>query len=188
MRREAKPGDAVFLPSLRMPRRADQSGTPLERSVPLPGAAAPDDARIVEETVALLAPLVQAGVTVVFEAPKPVLKAPPFRCSDWFNATNPACLGGQWAVSRLELEAERSAVVSRMNRIAARLGGRARVWDPFPLLCPGPVCGGTLASRTLYFDGDHISGFGNLYLFPSFQRFMEPLLDGSTGGRQAGLN
>lgn len=183
LRHEAKPGEVIFLPSLRMQRRANQSGEPFQRSFRPPTADAQGDRRIVDETLAVLAPLAQTGATVVFEAPKPILKAPPFRCSDWFNATNPACLRGNWALPRAELEAERSAILSRMARITAALGDRARVWDPFPVLCPGSICASAVGGRSLYFDGDHLSGFGNVYLFPSFKRFMEPLVASTTGSQ-----
>jgi hypothetical protein len=48
----------------------------------------------IDEAQAALAELSQAGAQIVFEAPKPIFRAPTFRCSDWFNAHTPVCSGG----------------------------------------------------------------------------------------------
>jgi hypothetical protein len=48
-------------------------------------AAAGRDAEVAE-AIAQWRPLAERGVRIVLEAPKPVLPAPPYRCSDRFNA------------------------------------------------------------------------------------------------------
>lgn len=127
----------------------------------------------VEEAVLMLAAISQAGVRVVFEAPKPVFKAPPFRCADWFNSANPICKPGQ-SVPRAELDFLRMPVLQAMSDVVARLPHSA-VWDPFPMLCAGEVCSAYQGDKPLFFDGDHLSGFGNQVLGPSFARFVENL-------------
>jgi hypothetical protein len=45
----------------------------------------------------------------------------------------------------------------------------SHVWDPFPVLCPeGAECNGFVDGKPLFFDGDHLSGFANRLLLPSF--------------------
>jgi hypothetical protein len=37
-----------------------------------------------------------------------------------------------------------------------------------PTLCPGSICSAFANDRPLYFDGDHLSGFGNAVLVDAF--------------------
>jgi hypothetical protein len=50
---------------------------------------------------------------------------------------------------------------------------RLAIWDPFPVLCPGPTCSAIDVGGPLFFDGDHLSAFGNRALYPSFAAFIE---------------
>ncbi|HEY5972695.1 MAG TPA: acyltransferase family protein, partial [Pseudoxanthomonas sp.] len=96
IRARAQAGDAVFLPALRLQRLSDQW-------VRFDAAAAQramtgDDARRARRdgiayAAQTLAPIAERGVRVVFEAPKPLFQAPPYRCSDRFNRRNPVCEG-----------------------------------------------------------------------------------------------
>jgi hypothetical protein len=45
---------------------------------------------------------------------------------------------------------------------------RLVIWDPFPILCPQELCAAVDPRGPLFFDGDHLSGNGNLILYPSF--------------------
>src|SRR5581483_3649768 len=114
-----------------------------------------------------LRPLTEKGIQVIFEAPKPVFSSPPFRCSDWFNSMNPICKGGL-AQPRTYLERLRAPILTAMNKIVAEENG-IQIWDPFPTLCPGEVCGVWHQGRPLFFDGDHLSAYGNFRLYPSFK-------------------
>ena len=38
-----------------------------------------------EQTRTIIQHLLSMGLTVIIDTPKPVFRAPPFRCSDWFN-------------------------------------------------------------------------------------------------------
>jgi peptidoglycan/LPS O-acetylase OafA/YrhL len=165
----AKPGDVLFLAALRLPRYADQwvSFAPqeVERAMFGPEAVS---GRAEAEQVALdmLRPLAERGVAVVFEAPKPVFRSPPYRCADWFSRGNPACHDGL-TMPRDELESLRKPVLDSFARIAAQLPG-ASVWDPFPVLCPAATCRIEDNGHPLYFDADHISGYANRKLLPGF--------------------
>ncbi|MBO9874238.1 MULTISPECIES: acyltransferase family protein [Xanthomonas] len=165
----ARSGDVLFLPALRVLRLADQDRLFDETAVMAEqeGAAA-QAARSAGETaaVALLQPLAQRGVRIVFEAPKPVLRAPPYRCSDWFNRGNPICAHGI-PIPRATMERYRAPVLQSLQRIAAQLP-HASVWDPLPLLCDAQQCTGFGDGRPLFFDADHLSGYGNRVLLPGF--------------------
>jgi len=171
---DAGAGDVLFLPRLRLPRLGEQ--WPLEdegRVVGDPPPAAAVSVSWEDAAYAELEPLAARGVRIVFEAPKPLFRAPAFRCSDWFNRANPICEPGL-TVERAFLEAYRAPVVESLHRLAARLPG-ATVWDPFPVLCPDVLCEAVRDGRPLFFDGDHVSGYANRLLLPSFSAHLDGL-------------
>lgn len=165
----AKAGDLFFLPGLRVPRLRDQWGGV---TLALPGNVEARAEAVAEATQTLL-PLAQRGVKVVFEAPKPVFKAPPFRCSDWFNSHNPICQGGL-ETKRAEVEERRAQTMGSMQAVVATLPG-ATIWDPLPVLCPADTCSSYQDGKPLFFDGDHLSGFGNSKLVGSFEKMVGPM-------------
>jgi len=165
----AKPGDVLFLPALRIPRYADQwmGIDPAEVQDEMFGAKAIADRREAElKAREMLQPLAARGMSIVFEAPKPVFRSPPYRCADWFSRDNPACRDGL-TMQRADLEALRRPVMESFANIAAQVPG-VSVWDPFPILCPGATCRVEDEGRPLYFDADHISGYANRKLMPAF--------------------
>lgn len=126
-----------------------------------------------EEARNVLAPLLASGVQVVFEAPKPIFEITPFRCSDWFDRSNPACRYGH-KMAKDQLEQYRLPVVQLLSRLATQLP-EVSVWDPFPVLCPDAQCHTAREGRPLFFDADHVSGYGNMMLTPDFRRFISSL-------------
>lgn len=44
----------------------------------------------------------------------------------------------------------------------------ASVWDPLPSLCDATSCAAMRNGRPLFFDADHLSGYGNRVLLPGF--------------------
>ncbi|MCL7713618.1 acyltransferase family protein [Stenotrophomonas mori] len=168
--RHVRPGDTVFLPGLRVPRLVEQyrQFDPAEVRAAQQGAVAQARrGKVVAGAIAYLRPLARRGVHIVLEAPKPVLPAPPFRCSDVFNRGNPICSRGM-TLPRAEMDALREPALSALQEIAAALPG-ASLWDPLPVLCPGSTCLPDDDGKPLYFDGDHLSGYGNRVLLPSFR-------------------
>ncbi|WP_369981231.1 acyltransferase family protein [Xanthomonas bundabergensis] len=165
----ARDGDVLFLPALRLLRLAEQTQLFDEAAAMAEqdGAQAQAVRAAGEEAaIALLQPLAQRGVRIVFEAPKPLLRAPPYRCSDWFNRGNAICARGT-QIPRDTMERYRAPVLQSLQRIAARLP-HASVWDPLPELCEPTRCAGMRDGRPLFFDADHLSGYGNRVLLPSF--------------------
>lgn len=173
--RRAREGDMLFLPSLRLERFSDQWVAFDRNEVIARNASAAQATR--DEGIARarerLLPLARRGVRVVFEAPPPLFPAPAYRCSDAFNRDNPICAGGL-EMPRAELEAYRTPVLRAIHAVVAQLPG-ATIWDPFPLLCPGKTCRAVENGGPLFFDGDHLSGYGNARLLPDFARHMQSL-------------
>lgn len=172
--RDARPGDVLFLPGLRVPRLGDQ-WQPFEVA---PAEAPARRAEAAEEAQRRLQPLAARGVAVVFEAPKPVFAVPPFRCADVFNAGNPICSSGQ-TTPRPHMEALRAPVLAGMAQVVRGLP-RAAIFDPFPVLCPGETCEPFKQGRPMFLDGDHLSGHGNELLFPGFLSTLKRAAHGPT--------
>ncbi|QWT21543.1 acyltransferase [Bacillus sp. NP157] len=172
-----KPGDVVFLPSLRMPRHVDQwavvdSGTGSGGTAPQPASAGGDTLQAsVARGEPVLARIQATGARTVITAPNLLLKLPLFRCADSYDRMNPVCRAGA-DVDRATFEKQRAPMLAAVHELAASQPN-ASVWDPFPLMCPpGPVCHAYLDGHPLFFDGDHVSGFTNRLLLPAFERAM----------------
>ena len=107
------------------------------------------------------------GINVMIDAPKPVFRAPPFRCADWFNKMNPVCADG-FSVSREFLLNFRQPVMESIKTLQAR-HQNFFVWDPLPILCKTENCSAFDGDKPMFFDGDHLSAHGNRVLAPSFK-------------------
>ena len=164
----AKPGDAVLIASLRLPRLSEQSNAlDLEAQRVLwrhPSRAA-ERKQALEEAARFIEKLQAMQLHVILDAPKPLFLAPPFRCLDWFNRANPACEAG-FEVSRELLLELRAPVMASLSELERSHG--VHVWDPFPTLCPGAKCSALQGERPVFFDTDHLSGYGGRLLVDSF--------------------
>jgi hypothetical protein len=127
LRQRARPGDVLFLPSLRLPRLGDEWVIFSERTVQDEWrhlmAAQP---AAVAEAARTLRPVEDLGVRVIFEAPKPIFASPPFRCSDWFNRHNPVCAAG-FTLPRAVMLSYRRPVLQELQTANASIS----IWDPF---------------------------------------------------------
>jgi peptidoglycan/LPS O-acetylase OafA/YrhL len=163
----AQPGDIVFLASLRMPELNGVGNVEsiIERINSEEAAA--DRKQAMEEASTLIDGFDELGVIVLMEAPLPVLKAPPYRCSDWFNRMNPACELGL-TVERSLLEELRQPVMDSIAVLKER-HENFYVWDPFPVLCTEKIFSAyDKNGLPIFWDSDHLSGNGNRILTPSF--------------------
>jgi len=170
---QLKAGDVVFMPSLRVPRFREHWG---ERDLDTVGAwngMTQNSEAGFAEALAAFARLGIPGVHFVFELPKPIFPTPLFRCSDWFNRSNPACNGGT-RMDRALLERHRQPVIAFAERLQGKVANFS-TWDPFPLLCPGSTCSMLKDGKPLLFDADHVSGFANRLLLADFVRKMDEL-------------
>jgi hypothetical protein len=163
----------VLLSSLRLRRYGDQwasFGIVDMHDVMYGPQAMPSRLAAIEDAKKWLQPFADKQLQVVFTAPTPVFKAPPFRCSDWFNSANPICVG-QNQQSRAELERLRQPIVDSMKALGQTFPN-IHVWDAFPLLCPDHICRTQKDGHPLFFDGDHLSAYGNLVIYPTFKAAM----------------
>ena len=167
--KHARPRDVLFLPSLRLPRLGDQWATYSEGTVKREWhdlrAAQPTALAEAARTLKFLG---TRGLRVVFEAPKPIFRSPPFRCSDWFNRRNPVCAAGL-SMPRAVMLAYRQPVLQAMETLE---GNFVSIWDPFDSLCPNATCEALRQGTPLFFDGDHLSGYGNELVYPGFLEFL----------------
>lgn len=173
----ARRGDIVFLPSLRLQRFGFHWMLFSEINVieSMSGKAAlKQRIEATTEAVSLLKTFTTRGIKVVIEAPKPIFKAPNFRCSDWFNQMNPICDRGL-KVRKDELLNYRLPVLESIQTLSQQVDG-VSIWDPFPILCPEAFCQANQDRKPLFFDGDHLSDYGNMFLYPSFEIFIRGLI------------
>jgi hypothetical protein len=49
------------------------------------------------------------------------------------------------------------------------------LWDPFDTLCPGEQCAALKDGYPLFFDGDHLSNYGNWVLYQNFFDYLTTL-------------
>lgn len=166
---QARPGDIVFLASLRMPELQGLDWTRSENEVlndALSNVIAQHEAARASAE-AVLTRLQTMKVQVLIDAPKPIFKSAASRCSDWFNAMNPVCAQGL-TMPRDQLERLRAPQM-QLLALLTREYPNLTVWDPFAILCPGPACSAYDANGLpLFFDSNHLSGHGNRVLEPSF--------------------
>lgn len=167
--RQARPGDWLFLPGLRVDRLIDQrqAANPLH----------PYREQDLRAFATNMRPLLDRGVAVILEAPKPVYAIAPMRCADWFNRSNPACRAASLSAAALH---ERGKMVAAAWIKLQHIDPRFRVFDPFPTLCPGPVCTPFLGTMPVTYDGDHLSAAAQDLLTRPLAQF---LLKGSPGSR-----
>lgn len=169
-----KPGDVVFLPSLRLPRLVDQwirYPRDMAQAQALNAGHLAKDSGVEQAAIGVVSRFNEKGARVVFEAPNVLLNAPAYRCADSWTRSNPMCLPGV-AVDRSWFLGYRQPMLDVEERVAHAVPGTT-VFDPVPTLCPEAAsCMGFKDGRPLFFDGDHVSGYGNKVLLPAFEEAM----------------
>ncbi len=164
----ARPGDVLLLPGLRTERYREFWEPVLRPYAPQTPYADEDRAQL-RQFLQSLAPLLDMGVRVILEAPKPVYKFAPSRCSDWFNRHNPHC---EVAPTTRAEQFARKQYMSEVMAQAVQREPRIELWDPFPLLCDAEVCEPYIDGKPIVSDGDHLTGFANDHLSPAFQAIL----------------
>ncbi len=171
----ASAGDILFLASLRMNRFGDQWALFSDKKIAdsqYSEKSLSDRKAALREAEDLLKKFEKLQVKVLIDAPKPIFKSPPFRCSDWFNSSNPVCLSGFILPQKILLE-HRQPVMDSLDKLADNFPELA-IWDPFPILCETSVCSAFGKNNMpLFFDGDHLSAHGNRILYPSFKSLIK---------------
>ena len=166
----SNPGDVVLLSSLRTPRISNLVDGQTQSISAVIADFQDEQTPELHETVLAeartpLQKLAAAGLTVVMPTPTPVFPSPVFRCVDWFNSINPDCQGG-FSISRAEMEQLASPARERVEILTNE--GLVATWNLFDTLCPGEHCVTERDGRHMFYDGDHLSRWGNYVLMPGF--------------------
>ncbi|MDQ7089177.1 MAG: acyltransferase family protein [Methylococcales bacterium] len=163
----SSPNDIIFLASLRLNRVGTQWGSFKEQSNQLTSWGVKVQKVALNEASALIQEFRRLSLNVMIDAPKPVFRSPPFRCSDWFNKNNPICASG-FTIKRKFLLERRKPIMDSLDLLAIKFP-QLIIWDPFPILCKTMTCSAFEKTIPLFFDGDHLSAYGNRLLYPSFE-------------------
>jgi len=173
----ARPDDILLLPSLRLDRLGNQwdhfSDADIYAQMYSPARLALRK-EAVEEARADFMKLTGKGIRVTFMAPTPIFAYPSFRCSDWFNRHNPVCVVRG---TQVNFEKLRKPIMDDMMSLS-HANALVGVWDPTPALCPESPCRTQVDGHPLFFDGDHLSGYGNYFLYPGFRKYFMELARG----------
>lgn len=141
MLQRSKSGDVLFMAGLRMPRFVDQFArfdpqVTMHKIFSTEAELGRSESEIYAEDV--LRKFTQKGVKVIVEAPKPVFRQVPYRCSDWFNRGNPICVDEAVAdttvIQRVEFEKLRAPILSTITDLI-RVNSDISIWDPVNWLC-----------------------------------------------------
>lgn len=168
-----RPGDVVFLPSLRLPRFVDEwiryPTSQVENQIFGPQGVNGRKGAL-PRAESMLRSLQAKGARVVIQAPLMVLKEPPFRCAERFSRSNAICAGGP-TVERAEVERLRRPALQALQSLASVVPN-VTIWDPLAVFCAPDhhQCSAYADGRPLFFDGDHLSGYANRLLQPSFSK------------------
>lgn len=163
-----KPGDVIFFASLRTHRIVDQwerFGWEQASNVSHSVQTLENIKTAQQQARPLLEKLNELRFNVLIDESKPVFDTVPFRCSDWFNRQHPIC--GATTISKDFLN-QLSQPVRESIATLKQDYSHVYVWQPLNSLCSGDSCSVMQDGNSMFFDGDHLSGYGNRVLLPSF--------------------
>ena len=165
---ESKPNDIVWLASLRMYRYIQQGdAAPGDLSSFIGSKRYQDQLQLgIEEAKNLISDLSGHQLNVLIDRPKPLFKAHPFRCSDWFNRSNHICDAGL-TLAQDEFRQSALGVNNAIDELKNDYPSLI-VWDPSQILCGQDFCNSMDGDKPVFFDADHLSRYGNRLLFKSF--------------------
>lgn len=171
----AKQEDIIFLASLKLERVASaHSLYPGDRDLALQKLNSEEKltnrALALEETKLVLQQLEGVTHNIIMDAPKPIFNFVAFRCADWFTRYNPICQEGH-TEQRQFIETLRAPVMASLQEIQSDMPN-VSIWDPLPALCTAHTCSVYHDAKPMFFDTDHLSGYGNRKLYPSFKNHL----------------
>ncbi len=160
--------DVLFLPGLYL-LRYQEWDEKIAGLITTVAATDLDDAKHRFEV--FLKPLIDRGMRIVIEAPKPLMKSAVYRCADEYTQWNRYCR--RTAPSRKDIEMRRTRALAFQTHVLAQAPSSIAIWDPLPVLCPGSICQGMIDGKPLYMDTDHLSAFGNDLLYESLRKALQ---------------
>lgn len=170
-----KPGDIIFFASLRTHRIVDQwirFGKEHASTISHSQQTLANIELAQKQAIPLLEKLNELKFNVIIDEPKPVFDTVPYRCSDWFNRHHSICGGNS-------IDKEFLMQISRpVRKSIEQIRGyfpHVYIWRPFDVLCPDNTCNVKHNGQPLFFDGDHLSGYGNRFLLDDFVQRIEDI-------------
>jgi len=123
-----------------------------------------------DESLVVLEQISRLTKNIVLDSAKPVFNYVAFRCADWYTANNPICsYGGK--ISRPFFEEYRKSTMNILFKIKENFP-HIVIWDPIDDLCNAESCDVYKDGKPLFFDADHLSGYGNEVLKSSFSNMI----------------
>ena len=123
-----------------------------------------------EESIAIIEKLSALTDNIVLDSPKPVFNYVAFRCADWYTKANPICQHGP-EISRGFFEKYRESTMESLLQLQSAFP-HVVIWDPIDELCSEETCNIYREGKPLFFDADHLSGFGNEVILDSFSNMI----------------
>lgn len=166
-----QPQDIVFLATLKSYRFVNQNAMrPANLKSSLEQQYTTEKMKLREqafnESLIVLDQMSRLTKNIVLDSAKPVFNYVAFRCADWYTANNPVCsFGGK--ISRSFFEEYRKSTMNTLFKIKENFP-HIVIWDPIDDLCTAESCNVYKNGKPLFFDADHLSGYGNEILKLSF--------------------
>tara|TARA_R110000765_G_C18962354_1_gene609544 strand:- start:125 stop:2110 length:1986 start_codon:yes stop_codon:yes gene_type:complete len=166
------PNDIIFFATLKLKRSVLQSSImPGDLNDSLRELEMPQTKLAMQnafdESEKVIKELSQNTKLMIIDAPMPVFNYIAFRCADWYTANNPIC-GAGYTERRELMERLRAQSLNNIKKLKRKLNFLT-IWDPMPLLCSEETCSLYRNKKPIYFDSDHLSGFGNEFLYEDFK-------------------
>jgi hypothetical protein len=184
--KEIKSNDILFFSSLKMPRMSDQSSiyadniqTVLAENTRKQAILLRNEALL--ESRLVLQRMLKVTNNIIIDAPQPVFPYQTTRCADWYTKNNPICANGPFN-QRADVDALAHLAFAQIVSIQRQFP-QLIWWQTIGELCDAQICKIYHQGKPLFFDGDHLSGYGNEYLYPSFVTLITQIIE-----KQANLN
>ena len=170
-----QPHDIVFFATLKSYRFVNQNAmTPVDLQSSLDQQYTSEKIKLreqaLDESLVVLEQISRLTKNIVLDSAKPVFNYVAFRCADWYTANNPICsYGGK--ISRPFFEEYRKSTMNILFKIKENFP-HIVIWDPIDDLCNAESCDVYKDGKPLFFDADHLSGYGNEVLKSSFSNMI----------------
>jgi peptidoglycan/LPS O-acetylase OafA/YrhL len=170
-----KPDDVLLLASLKVPILLKQEAIHPAEESELSSLINVDNSsqsrkEAFTESDQIIKELSQYTKNIIIDYPKPVLNFIPFRCSDWYTKFNPVCQAGS-SVRLTFIKKLQQPSVELLTDLVNK-NKNLLIWDPTLVLCINDECPAYMNTYPLYYDSNHLSGYGNEVLYPSFKLFL----------------
>ena len=165
---EVKHRDIVFLPGLYLTRFRDT----WEKNIVENNELDTDQVNyaLLEQDLVRLREL-EKNSTIIFEGIKPIFKTAMFRCFHKINSIGKYCEKGD-AIDKDEIYERAKLAIKVFDIIDEESSGNILFWDVMTELCPADTCYGLRGGVPLFFDGDHLSAYGNDQLYSHFEELI----------------